>query len=157
LGFLRAEASRRGIVVETALTENLPEIRGDKIQLQQVLLNLLMNGMESMIDVVGTRRLSVSTCLHENSAVAIAVTDSGIGIPPHELPRLFQHFFSTKKSGMGLGLSIARSIVEAHGGTIWAENNAGGGATLRLALPIESRAMRQGSARNKNTLLESPV
>jgi PAS domain S-box-containing protein len=156
LGFVRAEARRRGIVVETELAENLPEVRGDKIQLQQVLLNLLMNGMESMTDVVGTRRLSVGTCLHENNTVAIAVADSGIGIPPQHFPRLFQHFFSTKKDGMGLGLSIARSLVEAHGGTISAENNTGGGATFRLVVPIESLDTKGDYPKKDNALLELP-
>lgn len=156
LGFVRAEASRRGIVIDTALAENLPEVRGDKIQLQQVLLNLLVNGMESMTEVVGARRLSVKTCLHENSTVAITVADSGIGIPPHQLPRLFQHFFSTKEDGMGLGLSIARSLVEAHGGTISAENNTSGGATFRLVVPVDSPGTNGDSPKNDNTLQKFP-
>jgi C4-dicarboxylate-specific signal transduction histidine kinase len=155
LVFLRAESSRRGITVELSLSESIPEMQGDKIQLQQVLVNLLLNSMEAMTDAAGARRLSVKTSMLEDGCVAIAISDSGIGIPPDQMPRLFEHFFSTKRSGMGLGLSIARSIVEAHGGTISAENNAASGATFRIVFPTESRAARERSLNSEGVLLES--
>jgi two-component system sensor kinase FixL len=121
--------------------------------LQQVLLNLVLNGMEAMSGAPGERRLTVRTGVNENGSAEIAVSDAGPGIPPERLPRLFEPFFSTKKEGMGLGLSIARSLVQAHGGQLWAENNPGGGATFRFTLPTdpeqpgpESRSTRTAPA-----------
>ena len=135
LTLVHAESLRRGIVMETDLAVNLPAVRGDKVHLQQVLLNLVLNGMEAMADIPEAKRLAVRTLVNENGCVEIAVTDAGSGIPPDRLRSLFDPFFSTKKEGMGLGLSIARSLVEAHGGRIWAENNVGGGATFRFTVP----------------------
>jgi PAS domain S-box-containing protein len=133
--FVRTEARRRGIKVESELGDDVPLIPGDKVHLQQVLLNLLLNGMDAMADVPGERRLTVRTGVNGSGFAEIAVSDIGPGILPDRLPRLFDPFFSTKNEGMGLGLSIARSLVEAHGGHIWAENNVNGGATFRITLP----------------------
>jgi len=135
LTLVRAEALRRGVVMETDLAVNLPAVRGDKVHLQQVLLNLVLNGMEAMADIPEAKRLAVRTLVNENGCVEIAVTDAGSGIPPDRLRSLFDPFFSTKKEGMGLGLSIARSLVDAHGGRIWAENNFGVGATFHFTVP----------------------
>jgi two-component system, LuxR family, sensor kinase FixL len=137
LWLVRAESRRRGVAVATELAPDLPVVRGDKVHLQQVLLNLFLNGVEAMADVPGQKRLSVRSALNENGYLEIAVSDVGVGIPPDRLSGLFDPFFSTKKEGMGLGLSISRSLVEGHGGRIWAENNPRGGATFRFTLPTE--------------------
>jgi two-component system sensor kinase FixL len=133
---VRAETRRRGVSVETELAADFPLVRGDRVHLQQILLNLLLNGMEAMAHLPTEKRLTVRTALNPNGWVEMTVSDAGVGIPPERLPHLFDPFFSTKKEGMGLGLSIARSLVEAHGGRICAENNPGGGATFRFTLPI---------------------
>jgi PAS domain S-box-containing protein len=132
---VRAESRRRGITVESVPADGLPLVRGDKVHLQQVVLNLVFNGMEALADTPGEKRVTVRTASLENGFAEIAVTDTGPGVLPDRLPRLFEPFFSTKKEGMGLGLSIARSVVEAHGGQIRAENNPHRGATFRFTLP----------------------
>jgi PAS domain S-box-containing protein len=137
LALIHGESGRRGVVVEKALAAQLPLVRGDKVQLQQILLNLCLNGMEAMVGMYGAKKLTVSTALDENADVEIAVVDAGSGIAPDRFHRLFEPFFSTKNEGMGLGLSIARSLVEAHGGRIWAENNPCGGTIFRFRLPAE--------------------
>ncbi len=137
LWLVRAESRRRGVAVATELAPDLPVVRGDKVHLQQVLLNLFLNGVEAMADIPGQKRHSVRSALNENGYLEIAVSDVGVGIPPDRLSGLFDPFFSTKKEGMGLGLSISRSLVEGHGGRIWAENNPRGGATFRFTLPTE--------------------
>jgi PAS domain S-box-containing protein len=133
---IRPEARRRHVTIQTQFAANLPLVRGDKVHLQQVLLNLLLNGMEAMADMPGEKRLTVRTALDQGGSVEIAISDVGAGIAQDRLPRLFEPFFSTKKNGMGLGLSLARSLIEAHGGHIWAENNSPAGATFRFVLPI---------------------
>jgi C4-dicarboxylate-specific signal transduction histidine kinase len=111
-------------------------IRGDRVHLQQVLLNLVLNGMDAMADTPQEERwLTVGTAGYESGQVDLVVSDSGHGIRPDRFPKLFETFFTTKKEGMGLGLSISRMIVEAHHGQIRAENNGGRGATFRVTLP----------------------
>jgi PAS domain S-box-containing protein len=150
LGLVRAESRRRGVAVETELAADLPLVQADKIHLQQVLLNLCFNGMEAMADGSGEKRLTVRTAVNAAGWVEGAVSDTGAGIPPERLPRLFAPFFSTKQEGMGLGLSIARSLVEANGGRIWAENNPGGGATFRFTLPADHERADQDSRARGN-------
>ena len=111
---------------------------GDRIQLQQVLLNLVINGMEAMHQVPEDRRY-LSHVSEEKSFVLITVTDSGIGLTAEDLPRLFETFYTTKAEGMGMGLAISRSIVEAHGGRLWAATNADFGATFRFVLPAQTQ------------------
>jgi PAS domain S-box-containing protein len=132
---VRGEARRRGVTLQADLVSSLPAIDADRVSLQQVMLNLMLNGMDAMDRVEPRdRRLVVST-RRQDDAVEVAVRDTGHGIPADRLPRLFDAFFTTKKDGLGLGLAIARSIVEAHGGRIWAEDHGGRGATFRLTLP----------------------
>ena len=131
-----ADARRRHVQIEATLAEALPPVTGDRTQLQQVLLNLVVNAMDAMEGTAeSSRRLSVQTKSDGGGAIEVAVGDCGGGIPADELPHLFEPFFTTKKDGMGLGLCIAQSIVAAHGGRIWAENNDSGGATFRVMLP----------------------
>ncbi|HEX4438527.1 MAG TPA: PAS domain S-box protein [Thermoanaerobaculia bacterium] len=137
LGLAEPECRRRGVTLRTELASGLPAVRGDGVSLQQVLLNLIVNGMDAMSAVpAGGRRLLLSTGGDGDGGVELAVTDAGHGIAAELLPRLFDSFVTTREEGMGLGLSISRSIVEAHGGSIRATNNDGGGATLRVTLPI---------------------
>jgi C4-dicarboxylate-specific signal transduction histidine kinase len=145
LRLVDGESRRRGIELETELSAVLPAVRGDKTQLQQVLLNLVLNGMEAMAESSAKRRLTVQTASDPNEEAEVVVTDTGPGISPDRLPRLFDAFFTTKDYGMGLGLSIARSIIESHGGRIWAEINTDGGAAFRFTLPNAGRLERRNS------------
>jgi signal transduction histidine kinase len=111
-------------------------VRGDRIQLQQVILNLVVNAMDAMKDAVaGDRRVTIRTASPEPHSVIVSVSDCGHGIDQDKLGRIFQPFYTTKAHGMGMGLSIARTIVEAHGGVLWATNNVGPGASFLFRLP----------------------
>jgi PAS domain S-box-containing protein len=133
----RLEASRRNVQIDIEPAPALAPVMGDAVQLQQVLLNLVLNAMDAVEDVAPERRMvSVRARLLGEDGVEVAVADAGHGIAPEKLARLFEPFFTTKANGMGIGLSISRTIVEAHGGRIWAENNAGAGATFRFTLPL---------------------
>lgn len=157
LWLVHAESRRRGITVETVLEDDLPNVRGDKVQLQQVILNLILNGMEAMSDLPDAKRLTVSTVLNDDGRVEVAVSDAGHGIPPAQLPRMFEAFYSTKKEGMGLGLSIARSIVESHGGRVGAENSPSGGAIVRFTLPIEMPQPPNKTPEASRAFVEEPA
>jgi signal transduction histidine kinase len=136
LKVLGAEAGRRQVVLAAELDPALPRVLGDRVHLQQVVLNLAVNAMDAMADThVSRRRVAVCTAARQDGSVEVAVTDFGHGISRENLAKLFESFFTTKQRGMGLGLSIARSIVQAHGGLIWAESDPGGGATFRFTLP----------------------
>jgi C4-dicarboxylate-specific signal transduction histidine kinase len=117
------------------LATELPLVLGDRVQLQQVLINLIINGLQSIESVNGKRELLVQSRVDPEGNVVVAVKDSGAGIREANLPRLFEPFFTTRSSGMGMGLAVSSSIVDAHGGQIWASNNPDGGATFSFSLP----------------------
>ena len=132
----RGETGKNGVAVQAELADGLPLIRGDRVQLQQVMLNLIINAVEAMTGVSeGPRELLISTAKSETGGVRVAMRDSGPGLAPADLERLFTAFYTTKPKGLGLGLSICRSIVEAHGGRLWASANAPRGAVFQFALP----------------------
>jgi PAS domain S-box-containing protein len=143
LPLVRHELDRRQIVLKTVLSDNLSPVMGDRIQLEQVLLNLVMNGMEAMHQIPEDRRhlsIAAQSQVSEGKAlILISVTDSGIGLSAEDQPRLFEAFYTTKAEGMGMGLAISRSIVEAHGGRLWATPNTGRGATFQFVLPAQTQ------------------
>jgi signal transduction histidine kinase len=114
-------------------------VKGDPVQLQQVILNLVVNSMEALSAIPYGRTVIGRTELNGGSSAILSISDSGPGIPPEKLADVFDPFFTTKKQGMGMGLSIARTIVQAHKGRIWAENQAEGGAVFRLSMPLAIR------------------
>jgi signal transduction histidine kinase len=133
---MRAEARRRGIVLEIRRALDGLAIMGDRVQIQQVLINLVLNAMDAVAEESESRRtVAVSVAKGETGAV-LAVRDRGRGIAPEHRTKLFESFFSTKRNGMGLGLSITRSIVEAHAGRVWAESGPGEGAVFQVELPL---------------------
>jgi two-component system sensor kinase FixL len=133
---MRAEAKRRGVTLETRLAPGAVAIMGDPIQIQQVLINLVLNAMDAVADESEPRRAVVVSVAQGEHGAVLAVRDRGRGIAPEHRDRLFESFFSTKPNGMGLGLSITRTIVEAHGGRIWAESGPDHeGTVFRVELP----------------------
>ena len=132
---LQNEANRHSVTIRTDLAEGLPKVMADRVQLQQVLMNLMLNGIEAMRDTSG--ELSIKSQLAEDGQLLISVTDTGVGLPAENVDKIFDAFFTTKSQGTGLGLAITRSIVESHGGRIWATANSGPGATFILRCPVE--------------------
>jgi len=135
---LRSEATRYSISVQTELAD-LPQVMGDRVQLQQVLMNLMTNGIDAMKDVDGTRELAIKSQRAEDRQLLISVSDTGVGLPPQQADQIFNAFFTTKLHGTGMGLRISRSIVESHGGRLWAADNSQRGASFYIALPTQSR------------------
>jgi C4-dicarboxylate-specific signal transduction histidine kinase len=131
----RTEAANHSVSVRTQLAEGLPRVQGDRVLLQQVLLNLIINAIEAMRDVGEQERELLISSRNEPDGVSVEVRDSGPGFAPATLDRVFEAFYSTKPSGMGLGLSICRSIIEAHNGRLWASANLPRGASFQFALP----------------------
>ncbi len=137
IALTRGEISKNGVSVQTQLAEGLPLIQGDRVQLQQVILNLIINAVEAMSAVSeGARELLISTGKDASGGVLVAVRDSGPGLNPENFDRLFDAFYTTKPGGMGMGLLICRSIVEAHGGRIWVSRTAAPGTVLQYNLPV---------------------
>jgi C4-dicarboxylate-specific signal transduction histidine kinase len=132
----RSETVKTGVTVGTQLAGELPRIQCDRVQLQQVMLNLIVNAIQSMSGVEdGNRELHISTVRIEPEGVCVAVQDTGHGLRPENLPRLFEPFYTTKPDGMGMGLSICRSIIEAHGGRLWATGREPRGALFQFTIP----------------------
>src|SRR5262245_48038013 len=139
IALTHGDALKQDVSVETQLAEYLPVIQGDRVQLQQVILNLIINAIEAMIGISkGPRALLISTGREASGDVLVSVQDSGSGLDGESLERLFDAFYTTKAGGMGMGLSICRSIIGAHGGKIWASRNVGPGATFQFTLPVTS-------------------
>jgi signal transduction histidine kinase len=137
------EIQRNQISMQTQLSDDEPLIQGDRVQLQQVLLNLLLNAIEALSSVsIGSRHLVIASTKKDLKSVLVSVYDSGKGFPSNNLDRLFDPFYSTKPDGMGMGLTISRSIVESHGGRIWATPNSPCGAVFQFTLPTDSRLIR---------------
>jgi signal transduction histidine kinase len=142
MGLTRVAMSKHSVSVKMRLAEGLPHILGDRIQLQQVILNLIMNAIEAMSEVSDApRELLISTSEAEPGSVLVEVSDSGPGLPSANLARIFEPFYTTKSSGLGMGLPICRSIVEAHGGRLWARPNEPRGAVFFMTLPIGERSL----------------
>jgi PAS domain S-box-containing protein len=137
IALARSEVQGNRVALQTQLSDELPLVLGDRIQLQQVILNLVMNGIEAMSAVADRRRdLLIRSGKYESDKVLVEVQDSGVGLPPESVDHLFKTFFTTKAKGMGMGLAISRSIIEAHGGRLWATPNDGQGATFQFTLSI---------------------
>jgi signal transduction histidine kinase len=139
---MRSDLINQKITVTTELARNSPSVTGDPVQLQQVLLNLIVNACDAMVECDTPQRRMLIRTRTENSsgAVILSVTDHGCSIPEETHEQIFEPFFTTKKKGMGLGLSVCRTIIDAHGGKLWATNNPDRGVTFHLRLPIEASA-----------------
>jgi C4-dicarboxylate-specific signal transduction histidine kinase len=133
---IKYETDRRGVSVTTELATDLPPIVGDRVQLQQVLLNLIMNGLDAMTALTDRPRVLQIRSLKDRDSVMVQVEDSGAGWDPRHQNLIFDPFFTTKKDGIGMGLTISRSIVERHGGRLWAERRKPEGAILNFTLPM---------------------
>ena len=140
IALARSEIQRNGVALETQLSEHVPVVLADRIQLQQVILNLMMNAIEAMSGVgQGPRELLVRSGTDESKQVVISVQDSGPGFDPKSLEHLFDAFYTTKPQGLGMGLAISRSIIDAHGGRLWAIPNDGPGVTFQFTLQAASK------------------
>jgi C4-dicarboxylate-specific signal transduction histidine kinase len=137
---LHSEATRFAVLVRTELAADLPQVMGDRVQLQQVLMNLMTNGIDAMRNVEGTREFTIQSQCGENGQVLISVSDTGAGLPAQQADQIFNAFFTTKAHGTGMGLRISRSIVESHGGRLWAADNSPRGATFQFTLPAATVA-----------------
>jgi signal transduction histidine kinase len=135
---LRSEATRYNIFVHTELAADLPQVVGDRVQLQQIMMNLIMNSIDAMKDVDGTRELAIKSQRGQNGELQVSVSDTGVGLPSKQTDQIFNAFFTTKPHGTGMGLSISRSIVESHGGRLWAADNSPCGASFHLTLPTRA-------------------
>jgi C4-dicarboxylate-specific signal transduction histidine kinase len=140
IALLSSEASRYSISVRTKLTEDVPKVKSDRVQLQQVMMNLMTNAMDAMKDMDGTRELLIESQHGNAEEIVISIRDTGVGLPPKQSGDIFNAFFTTKLHGTGMGLSISRSIIESHGGRVWADNNAPHGAIFSFTLPTKVEA-----------------
>ena len=137
---LHSEAAQFGVMIRVELAADLPQVMGDRVQLQQVLMNLMTNSIEAMKEVEGTRELLIQSQRSEDHQVLVSVSDTGVGLPSQQTDQIFNAFFTTKPQGTGMGLRISRSIVESHGGRLWASANSPRGASFHFALPTKVEA-----------------
>ena len=138
IALTRSEAANNSVSVRTQFAEGLPRVQGDRVQLQQVMLNLIVNAIQSMSGIGdGNRELQISIVRTEPKGVRVGVRDTGQGLSPESLSRLFEPFYTTKPEGMGMGLSICRSIIEAHGGRLWATPCEPQGALFQFTIPAD--------------------
>ena len=135
---LRGETTRYNIFVRTDLAADFPQVMADRVQLQQVLMNLMINGIEAMKDTDGIRELAIRSQRTQNEDVVVSVSDSGVGLPTQQSEQIFNAFFTTKPHGTGMGLRISRSIIESHDGRLWAADNSPGGASFYFTLPTKA-------------------
>jgi two-component system sensor kinase FixL len=141
---LRSDTILRNVSMSLELAPDLPRVRGDRVQLQQVVLNLVLNGLEAMREPhAGARTLVIRTARDGAAALRVTVQDSGPGIAEKDLGHIFEPLYTTKSEGLGMGLAIVRTIVRAHGGTVGAENNPQGGASLHVTLPVDPEGARR--------------
>jgi signal transduction histidine kinase len=140
IALLHSEATRYNISVRTELAADLPQIMGDRVQLQQVTMNLIVNSIDAMKEVDGRRELTIMSQRTENEQLQVSVSDTGIGLPPQQAEQIFNAFFTTKAHGTGMGLRISQSIIESHGGRLWAADNSPRGATFQFTLPATAAA-----------------
>src|SRR5438094_4571979 len=138
IGLGQSEVQRNHVALETQLSDDMPLVFADRVQLQQVMLNLMMNAIEAMTQVTTPPELLISSAADDSKGVVVVVRDSGPGLGSKSLERLFEPFYTTKPQGMGMGLAICRSIIEAHDGRLWATTNAPHGAVFQFTLPIGS-------------------
>ncbi len=142
LAFTRSELERKGVVVHADLRDDLPAVEGDRVQLQQVLVNLILNAIDAMEETTpGSRALTIRSRRDDDGGVVVEVTDRGKGLEPGQHERIFDAFYSTKQGGLGMGLAISRSILEMHGGRIWATPNDGPGLSIQFCLPAGEQAV----------------
>jgi len=139
---LRNEASRYSISIRSDLAGDLPQVMADRIQLQQVFMNLMLNGIEAMKDLSTARELTMRSQRVKDGQLMISVSDTGIGLPLQQPEQIFSAFFTTKAHGTGMGLPISRSIIESHGGRLWATSNSERGASFHFNLPNEVESRR---------------
>jgi C4-dicarboxylate-specific signal transduction histidine kinase len=135
IALLRGETTHHSVTVRMNLTPHLPATMGDRVQLQQVIMNLMMNGIDAMKDIEGERALIIDTRKEPNGQLLVSISDTGVGLPEQH-DQIFRPFFTTKSHGIGMGLSISRSIVESHAGRLWASNGSRSGATFHITLPV---------------------
>ena len=147
IALLRIEGDRHSINIRSALTEDLPNIYADRVQIQQVLMNLMLNGIEAIKEKGCAGELAIKSQKNDDDHVLVSVRDTGVGLRPEYKGQIFNSFFTTKPQGTGMGLAISRSIIESHGGRLWATSNAGPGATFQFTLPIEA-GMREANVSN---------
>jgi signal transduction histidine kinase len=137
IALVRGELSKNRVAVQLRVAEDLPPARADRVQLQQVILNLILNAMEAMVGIEDeARELVIGAALSEVEGLLVTIADSGPGIAPEDRERIFDSFYTTKDGGVGIGLSICRSIIDAHGGRLWADAHQPVGAVLKFTLPV---------------------